>query len=356
MQVATQNYRKIDALSASDIKLFDKNRFDFYRYKVLGEKRKDRASDSITLGSIIDFALSDCLGNWNEFEAKFDEKFILLSIKKGTGQMFQLADLIYEYTIRDTDAEGNVSGEFTDRFEQAFVKLQAEDKFKGKTLEWALSQFKDDVAVYFNECLLSIDKMPVDPWMLERARVIIENTILDEHVGYLFQNRKDIENLGKTVIEWEYDGLKAKSELDNLSINHGTKEVIITEIKSNWEIEEFQRTYLKLRYDLAACYYDLAVQRWIENERDDLSEYGIKFQFLTVDTSPQNLRPIIYTLSQQDLTFAYSGFTTQAGYRYKGLKELVDEIKWCQKTGNWLISKEAFNNKSVLPLSINYQI
>ena len=356
MEVKTVNYRKIDALSASDIKLFDKNRFDFYRYKVLGEKRKDKTTDSIVLGSLIDFALSDCLGDWNEFEARFDEKFMLLSVKKGTGQMFLLADLIFEYTLRDTDVDGNVSSQFTDRFEQAFNRLQIEDKFKGKTIEWAILQFKDDIEVYFNECMQSIDRTPVDQWMLDRAKTIVENTIYDDNVGYLFKSSKNIENLGKTVIEWKFSDLKSKSELDNLIINHDTKEVIITEIKSNWEIEDFQRTYLKLRYDLAACYYDLAVNHWIINEMKQFEDYSVKFQFLVVDTSQQNLRPIIYTLTEDDLLFALTGFTTKAGYKYKGLLELVNEIKWCQQSGNWLISKIAFDNKSVLPLKVNYEI
>jgi hypothetical protein len=356
MEVKTVSYRKIDALSASDIKLFDKNRFDFYRFKVLGEKRKDKSSDSIVLGSLIDFALSDCLGDWNEFETRFDEKFMLLSVKKGTGQMFLLADLIFEYTLRDTDADGNVQGEFSDRFQEAFDRLQTEDKFKGKTLEWALTQFKDDIAIYFNECLLSIDRTPVDQWMLDRAKSIVENTIYDDNVGHLFRADRNIQNLGKTVIEWEFSGLKAKSELDNLSIYHEDKKIVITEIKSNWEIEDFQRTYLKLRYDLAACYYDLAVQYWVAHEMKELEDYEIKFQFLVVDTSQQNLRPIIYTLTQGDLSYAYGGFTTKAGYKYKGLKDLVKEIKWCQETNNWLISKEAHDSKSVLPLTINYEI
>ena len=49
MQVNQTPYRKIDALSASDIKLFAKDRIAFYRQKVLGEKRKDRFNDSLTL-------------------------------------------------------------------------------------------------------------------------------------------------------------------------------------------------------------------------------------------------------------------------------------------------------------------
>lgn len=345
-------YRKIDALSASDIKLFAKDRIAFYYQKVLGEKRKDKFSDSLTLGTLIDFALSDCKGSWQEFEQNFDDKFILLSVKKGSGQLFLLADLLYEYTLRDMDEEGNITSSFSIRFEEAFDKLQKDDKFKGKKVEWALEQFKDsDAETYFSENLKALDKLPVDEWMLNKCKSIVENVLINDNVKHLFEKQENVENFGKYVVEWEYKGLKAKSELDNLTINHTNKEIIITEIKSTYDSEDFERTYLKLRYDLAAIYYCKAIQYTFQ----DLQDYVIKFQFLVVDTSPQGLNPLIYKISDKDLINAEFGFKTKLGYYYKGLDELVNEILWCQETQNWHISKAAYENNGILNLNINYE-
>ena len=352
MQVNQTPYRKIDALSASDIKLFAKDRISFYCQKVLGEKRKEKTSDSLTLGTLIDYCLSDCKGSWQEFEQNFDDRFILLSVKKGSGQLFLLADLLYEYTLRDMDEEGNITSSFSNRFEEVFDRLQKEDKFKGKKVEWALEQFKDsDAEIYFSENLKAIDKLAVDSWMLDKCKFIVENVLIDDNVKHLFEERDNIENLGKYVVEWEYKGLKSKSELENLTINHNTKEIIITEIKSTWDSEDFERTYLKLRYDLAAIYYFKAIQYTFQ----DLQDYTIKFQFLVVDTSPQGLRPLIYKVSLEDLDKAEFGFKTKSGYYYKGLDELVNEILWCQETQNWRISKLAFENNGILNLNINYE-
>lgn len=352
MNVNQTPYRKIDALSASDIKLFAKDRIVFYHQKVLEERRKDKFSDSLTLGTLIDFVLSDCKGSWQEFEQNFDDKFILLSVKKGTGQLFLLADLLYEYTLRDMDEEGNITSSFSTRFEEAFDRLQKEDKFKGKKVEWALEQFKDsDAETYFSENLKAIDKLPVDEWMLNKCKSIVENVLIDDNVKHLFEKQENIENFGKYVVEWEYKGLKAKSELDNLTINHTNKEIIITEIKSTYDSEDFERTYLKLRYDLAAIYYYKAIQYTFQ----DLQDYTIKFQFLVVDTSPQGLNPLIYKVSNEDLKKAEYGFKTKSGYYYKGLEELVNEILWCQETQNWRISKFAYENNGILDLNINYE-
>lgn len=352
MNINQTPYRKIDALSASDIKLFAKDRIAFYHQKVLGEKRKEKISDSLTLGTLIDYCLSDCKGSWQEFEQNFDDRFILLSVKKGTGQLFLLADLLYEFTIRDMNEEGNITSSFSIRFEEAFNRLQEQDKFKGKKVEWALEQFKDSEAeTYFSENLKAIDKLAVDSWMLDKCKFIVDNVLIDDNVKHLFEEQENVNNFGKYVVEWEYKGLKAKSELDNLTINHNTKEIIITEVKSTWDSEDFERTYLKLRYDLAAIYYYKAIQYTFQ----DLPDYTIKFQFLVVDTSPQGLRPLIYKVSDLDLNNAEFGFKTKSGYYYKGLDELVEEILWCQETQNWRISKEAYENNGILNLNINYE-
>lgn len=88
MQIAKSEYRKINKLSASDIKLFNENRYKFYITKVLGEKQEDLTSPAIVLGTLVDFILSDCRGSLDEFDKRFDEKFKLLSIKREVDKCF----------------------------------------------------------------------------------------------------------------------------------------------------------------------------------------------------------------------------------------------------------------------------
>ena len=355
MQIAKSEYRKINKLSASDIKLFNENRYKFYVTRVLGEKQEDLTSPPIVLGQLCDFILSDCRGSLDEFDKRFDEKFKLLSIKKGSGQMFLLVDELFKFTLRDMDEEGNITSSFSTRFEEAFDKLQSQDKFKGKKVEWALEQFRNsDEEIYFQECLDSIGKYVVDQSMLEKAKSTVEMVIQDENVNWLFNGQKDLDNLGKTVIEFEYLGMECKCEIDDLSIDHLNKKIIITEIKTSYDIQDlFEYTYLKRRYDLAAGFYYLAVnQEFRENQ--GLRDYQIEFQFLAVDTSKERLRPLIYKLSEIDIDNSINGFTLKTGSYYKGLVELINEIKWCNETQIWNISKNAYENNGILNLEINY--
>lgn len=355
MQIAKSEYRKINKLSASDIKLFNENRYKFYVTRVLGEKQEDLTSPPIVLGQLCDFILSDCRGSLDEFDKRFDEKFKLLSIKKGSGQMFLLVDELFKFTLRDMDEEGNITSSFSTRFEEAFDKLQSQDKFKGKKVEWALEQFRNsDEEIYFQECLSSIGKYVVDQSMLEKAKSVVERVIQDENINWLFNNTNYLDNLGKTVIEFNYLGIDCKCEIDYLSLDHTNKKIIINEIKTSYDIEDsFEYTYLKRRYDLAASFYWIAVnQEFRENQ--GLNDYDIEFQFLAVDTSKERLRPLIYKLSKTDINNSINGFNLKTGHYYKGLIELINEIKWCNDTQIWNISKNAYENNSILNLEINY--
>lgn len=356
MQINKSEYRKINKLSASDIKLFNENRYKFYVTKVLGERQEDLTSPAIVLGTLVDFILSDCRGSLDEFDRRFDEKFKLLSIKKGSGQMFLLVDELFKFTLRDMDEEENITSSFSTRFEEAFDKMQTQDKFKGKKVEWALEQFRNsDEEIYFQECLDSIGKYVVDQSMLEKAKSTVEMVIQDENVNWLFNKKEGLDNFGKTIIEFEYLGMECKCEVDDLSTDHLNKKIIITEIKTSYDImDAFEYTYLKRRYDLAAAFYYIAVNKeFVGNQ--GLSDYEIEFQFLAVDTSKERLRPLIYKLTKDDVNKAVNGFRLKTGSYYKGLNELIEEIKFCNETQNWNISQKAFKNNGILNLEINYE-
>lgn len=355
MKVNNIDYRKIDKINASAIKMFDKSRFDFYKYYVLKTKKTEDYSPFLAMGLLIDFILSDCRGSLDEFYRRFDEKFKLLSVKKGSGQMFLLVDELFKLTLRDMDEEGNITSSFSARFEEAFDKIQSQDKFKGKKVEWALEQFRNsDEEIYFQECLESIGKYVVDQSLLEKAKSVVEMVIQDENINWLFNGKEGLDNFGKTVIEFEYLGIECKCEIDDLSIDHLNKKIIITEIKTSYDIEDsFEYTYLKRRYDLAAGFYYLAAnQEFRENQ--GMQDYEIEFQFLAVDTSKERLRPLIYKLSKTDINNSINGFNLKTGHYYKGLIELINEIKWCNDTQIWNISKNAYENNSILNLEINY--
>lgn len=348
-----QEYLKIPKLSASKIKLFKSDRMAFFNQVVLGKKTKDKKTDSLILGDLVDFCLTTCNGNFEQFEHVMDEKFAISTIKKGSGQLFLLADELFNITVEDMDESGNISTSFEDRFTRALAECQKQDKFKGKTIEKVLLDFKDSEAeLYFAELMNNMDKIVVDTWMLEKAKNVVENVILDENVGAIFTEIDGLTDLGKVVIEFEWNGKECKCEIDKLIADNNYKTLVINELKTSWNPTNFEWNYLKLNYYLAAPFYKKAVEYWKE-QHPEYADYTIKYQFIVIDTSPNSLKPIIKPLDDVDMERAMNGFSIR-GYYYEGLKELFEEILWLEMTQEWKTSKLAYENNGCIPLQLNY--
>jgi hypothetical protein len=53
------------------------------------------------------------------------------------------------------------------------------------------------------------------------------------------------------------------------------------------------------------------------------------------------MNPIIYTLSDEDMAYAYYGFDHK-GRNYPGVKNIISDLKWALSTNTWNISKSNF--------------
>src|SRR5438552_1491527 len=88
-----KEYRKIDALNYSGIKLFDENPIKFFEKYVLRKVVPEKRSISLIIGDLLHFQLLECKGNEEEFEARMDEKFVKFEGNVGSGQVFRLSDI-----------------------------------------------------------------------------------------------------------------------------------------------------------------------------------------------------------------------------------------------------------------------
>lgn len=353
------DYRKLVSLNQSALKLYNKSPSQFKREFVDGQKRKEKDTFSTLLGSLGDFILLECNGDVDEFDGRMDEKFVLFDGIKGSGQGFLLADYIWEYTERDMDEENNVSTSFVERFTEAFNRIQAEGKYSKKTLEWAITDFENSPASeYFTSKLQSIGKKVVDVRMIEKAKNISIQLMQDENTYDIFHPNNDVEVVNHMVVEWIYttvfgDEIKCKMEADRVHFLHKEKKVQIYDLKFSYDNENLETSYLKYSYYLQAIFYKTGMRWWLDN--NNFEDYTIlPFKFIVADTSVDNLRPLVYTISEKDEQAALNGFTVR-GWKYPGLYELFESVNWALTSGIFNISMEAFNNKGQMEMKINYE-
>lgn len=351
------NYRSIDALNCSMIKLFDTEPIKFYEQFKLGKKKKDSKGTALIIGDIVDFYILDCKGHEQEFEDRFDEKFALFQETKGTGQVFILCDTLLEVTLENTNENGEIMKEFDDLFKEAARRVKILGKYSGKTDDKILEDFKKSGQVYYQTLIDNVGKVVVDVSLLDKARLVAQLLMKDPFTKDVFSDDGEIEYFPKFPIEWIYtckNGSKivCKSELDLLKIDHDKKIIYPKDLKTTYDNENFEMNYLKHRYDLQAAFYHLAVRYWASQE--GLKGYIIEpMEFIVGDTSASNRRPIRYQITEEDLFKATHGFSVY-GKQYKGIITLIEEINWAEITNNWNASKEVIDSNGKMILNIKY--
>lgn len=350
-------YRDLPSLNCSMLKLFDSDPVRFFEQFKMGKKIKEKKTASLSIGDIVDFYILDCRGNEEEFDNRFDEKFCLYEEARGTAQVYQLADELFQITQKHVNDKGEVTTSFATRFTEAFNRMQAAGKYSGKTEEKALEDFNKSGLNYFTFLMESEGKTVVDVSLLDRAKIVAKNLLEDSFTKDLWQEDDNEEYFPKFPIEWEYttkSGKKVacKSELDILKIDHKRKMIYPKDLKTTYDNEGFEYNYLKYRYDLQAAFYHCAVRDWANKE--GMEAYGIApMEFIVGDTSYNNRRPVRYQTTTEDLFASMNGFSIN-GHHYKGVSELMEELEWAENTDNWNVSKMVYENNGKIKLGLKY--
>lgn len=363
---SVSNYRKIDALNQSMIKLFDSDPVKFFEEFKMGKPRKDKKSTALTIGSLVDFYLLACNADEQEFENRFDEKFALFNGNKGSGQVFILVDLLFEETEACITEDGTITTDFKERFSEAFRRVISikdgdgnQKYFRGKTLDKALEIFEKDGKPYFDSLLTNIGKTVIDLSLVDKAKIVANNILTDPFTRDLFYINDDIEVVSHFAVEWKYDlgnkkFIRCKSEIDRLEINHTKKTIQIDDLKCTYDNESFDYMYIKNSYYLQSAFYYLAVSYWKDNDPDFKDYTVLPMRFIVGDTSANNRRPLIYTTTQEDLSNGLNGFKLR-GIEHRGINELIDAIVWAETNDMWNCNKEAFESNGKIKLKINYE-
>jgi hypothetical protein len=352
------NYRKLQALNYSMLKVWDENPSTFFDQYKLGKVKKQKPSPSTIVGDIAHFFVLDCDGSENEFTHKIDEKFAQISFETGTGQVFILCDHLFDVTEENMNDEGTITMSLEDRFEEAFNRVKAQEKYKGKDIEKVFDDFEKNGKDYFQARMDNIGKTIVTPIQLEKGKFVGQNILKDENTAHIFKG-KDVHT--SFPIEWVYSNLDCsetacKSELDLFKIDHKLKKIYLYDLKCTWDNEGFEYSYLKYYYYIQQSYYYLAAKYYFTHVEQQYHDYEIvPMQYIVADTSLNNRRPLIYPCSELDLQAGLNGFKLAHRY-YKGVNQMMEEICWAENNNIWNMSKDAHKRAGVMSLNFNYEL
>lgn len=352
------NYRKLDALNQSMIKVFDNDPVKFFEEFKMGKKRKDKKNVALMIGDLVDFYLLACKADENEFETRFDEKFAMFSGVKGTGQVFILADYLFEETENCVNEVGEMTCSFETRFAEAVKRVRAEEKYKGKSDDKILEDFLQNGKDYFDVKMDAIGKTVVDVSIVDKAKTVAQKLKKDEFTKSIFAMNDDQEFVTHFPIEFNFKiddkrFIPCKAEVDMMVIDHDDKIIQPMDLKTTYDNESFDMMYMKNAYYLQNAFYWKAVREWADS--NNMSGYEVKpMKFVVGDTSSNNRRPLVYDTSIMDVQRGLKGFRRR-GVFYRGVNELVEDIAWAEENDEWSCSKQAFGNRGQMTLNIDYE-
>ena len=340
-----KEYRAInDKLSYSSIKMFNSNRKKFYKKFILGEKIEEKTNAGMVMGNLVDTMLLQ--------PELLDSRYSINECAAPKGQVLQLCDNLYQCTLKYVK-DGVCEADFDLIFQEAFDICKKEDLFKGKDLKKVLELFvtpdKDGIIPkdYYNNCRNNFEKITVSIDTMTIAEKICNSLKESPYTReYILNENGEYHN--QLAIEFEVKGVKMKSLLDKVKIDHEKKEITPLDLKVIYSLEEFQWQYFDKEYWIQLGVYSLALESWKD---EYFPGYKVMdFEFIVGESALGNT-PMIYKSTVLNLNQALEGFYLKNGNFQKGVYELINEIAWHTQTGNWQESYECNKNNGKITLT-----
>jgi hypothetical protein len=334
-----KEYRAFPAHSSSSIKDFYSDKRKYYKRHILKEPYKEKPNAAANMGILVETLLME--------EERFDELFHMSSLVSTPGGM--LGDFIY-FLAEIVAKEGEKSDfDFKEATQAAYDKSGYKTKIETVLKKLDLPENQ----IFYNE-RLQIERYNltlITTQDVENAEKIIKGLRESKSIGPIVNLKSGTEF---TVINqfkisgFQIEGLDFKGMLDKVIINHVKKTVSIYDLKCVWSVETFYKDYYLYRYAYIQAYvYYMAVLHLTETPSHEFYGYHVEFPAFIVCDSINYHDPLLYTMTQRDIIDAKEGFTYKYN-TYKGVKELLTELKWHIENDIWTMSYNAFKNNGVL--------
>jgi hypothetical protein len=352
--ITEPEYRLIDVDSYSSLKLFVDDRKKYHKKHVLKEKVKEEVSRELVFGDLVDTML---LLPYERLNEKFEISTIG-ELDKDANQMNFFAVKLWELTIRYLDEDNSITQDFTVLAEEAFElskydRQGNEVRFKKKEFADILLKFEgSEQEHWYNQKRKTFGKTLVSFSEMEFAENVVKelrkNFATKKIINLVSDNRYDVHN--QLGIVFKYKDVQLKCLLDKLIVDHTEKKIYPYDLKTTWDVEGFLYNFLKYRYYIQGGIYTLGVSQWMIDE--GWTNYTLMpFSFI-VTCSSNYMNPLIYETDRKDFQNALDGFTHEGRY-YKGINQIVEELKWHRETGTWNISMDNFLSSGIVKLKLS---
>jgi hypothetical protein len=306
----------------------------------MGEKIEEKDNPAANMGRIVETLLME--------PELFDDKFFPSVCESApTGLMLDFVEALYKHMRAAVTEDGTITREFSDVCLDAYK----DSGFK-ITYDAVMKKFiGSEAEIYFDEIMTVRTQglTVVSVRDVTNAERIVEelqnNPITASIVNQTRTAKIDVHNQLQ-VENYQVHGHKFKSMMDKVIVDHENKIIQVYDLKCTWSVEGFYKEYYLYRraYIQAFLYWHAAHFHF-----KDLVDQGYKVEYprFIVCDSTNYLSPIVYTLDTEDMTNARDGFELR-GYKYPGVLETIDDLKWAIENDKWNISRKNYLSGGVV--------
>lgn len=306
--------------------------FDEHGPKALIQ-RMNPSSKGIDFGSKLDDFISLS-------KEQFNEKYIISQLKLDNAYT-EFAEIIVEHKIDVSVIDDNVL--------KKLYNLSIEnDLFKRITKEESRLQKinNKELFEYVNFLYSNEGKELITP--SEYTTLLQCQMSLFTHKStkkYFNFNKEGQEEIYQLKMIYPFSNSKLKLYLDKVNIDHNNKTIQGIDLKSgSVNTDNFMTNFFKFKYYFQGGIYQKGLEIYRDEKYPDYTLLPFKFIFLPTFNINN---PKTFVLTDKWIDAAWNGFTTNSGYKYKGIIELVDEIEWHIKNQVFNESKEFYLNDEI---------
>lgn len=290
------------------------------------------SSSALNVGSALDCMMYE--------PNKFDELFLV-----GDKPSDAIATIVEQYYA--------LTGKLLDQDDDTLLKvIENNNYYNNWKAETKLKNVKKDGEIYCMLLSSSEDKTILSTSQHQtvlnmKSALLASDFTRDDFVEPSFGT----ERYTQFVIIWEYNGLKCKSKLDDLVIDHKNKMLRPKDLKSTGAcVREFPKSFYKWKYYIQAAFYTKALEYWAKS--NSLGDYTIApFEFIVVGKRCDH-QPLKFSVTENDLKVGEFGGITKWGTEIKGFSQLLEQYKWHKENSKWNVTPDELENSGKLTLDI----
>lgn len=315
-----KEYRDLDLISQSDLKLLDKDPYKFYKQVILKEEQsEDVLADHFILGSLVDYTLLT--------PGLMKAAFHICNDDKLSETVRNIINLAY----RMTKPSGNITNNL--KLEDISVALLQAAKEQGYGGDWPdktiLTKLTSEkCSLYFDNIVQSNGKLLVNFNMFALSQQIVKKLKNDPFIkDKLTGQTKDEYIIPQLVLQGVIGGIKVKGMLDYVLIDPVAKTIKPKDVKTCRNVKEFIKSYVEYGYYLQGSFYSALLKQ-------NYPDYTIdNFEFIVASTS-LNEAPESFIMSGQDLYAGQYGGDHRFG-SVKGFEAIIEDYKWHLEHNSW---------------------